>query len=1470
MANLLAFAKKKVQQVGNVVHNDIAQPIQRDVINPVVNAAPAPVRQVGQALRQDVTSLAAPPIHAVANLNPLTFNVNAVKAGAGLLTGNHQATQNALKPYVKIGQGVKGLAQGTAAQGLQLGESINPIGGDIYKRQFTPSNPFQKAVLGTNSIPSIQAQYKQNKQAHGSAYAGTQAGVTALMDALGAKGIEKPALKAVNDRTPLNSFGAVGKDVNKTPSLPGGKSPENNLTPVRGVQKPAGQGTTVSQAFEQSTNHQPVTNIGKTKFELGSFGVNSANRKAGLADRFKAQELPQTLQNVKGVYKASNDPKSYRSDNVAWVSKMPNGEKRVVYTRKNAAGNEEVINWHKIDETKNPNYISTLESFGNPARIRTGSFGLEHRAESVPQGHTNILPPKGVKVNTSIEPNAQELKIGKALGMSEQDVAKAKAISTPQVSKPDMRVPQGVKEQLNPKVPFKRQQVENTQLNPTKINIPEVKPGDYEQARINPQLASSPIDYATSQTVKAAQRLTPEEQKNIPHLVEDPSLAKSPQAREFVARHHAMTNLSHATSQSLGGNTNFVTNYFRHNVDLSNPADAKRWEELVAKRGGSAADPYAFGGIDNMNRVFKSVKELQNAGFHLKNENNHIQNIIDYGKSTSNTLKRQALVKGFTEADMHQTLKNNNFDLHNGNVIPLSDQGIKEIQGYTRPSKASGAHAGYRAVNRKAKQALLSASEFHPINITSKAAPALVAEGHPILAAKGAYGAFRAQVGRGYSDKLQQSAFNDGTVEAGARLGTPIKFGSDYANEGKLNLGKAGFGEKTIFEKSMPALHIRMVQGLVKDLNKKGIPLDSPEAHAAGTRINEIMGFVNTEARNLNQGRQRGLSDIALAPQFTRSKWATLKSALTEGGVAGSYARRAVAANAATDFVVFTGIGYLLKQKSDDLRDIALRAIFNPAIPTPLKDSKGNTINLKTPASYTSEALGLGVTLERGKDGHLTPKFEPLKVPGNVTNYARNRLAVIPSNLLKVATNTNYAGKPLYDPNAKAGTKAEQAATTVASGLLPIGLQGIAQTKAVKSRLPGNIQNVINANTPGANPLLKSVGSSFGLTPTTDKTVGKGLQSDQYFSALDEAKKGLNGHEKAALELYAGNKKNPVTGKYDVQPNANDTSTKAKALLDQPKVIDNLIAMNTKLKAQGQKVDPLFVDPKTGQPQNTQDVTRVLQYQAMPPGGPDRTHWLAQNSNWYLPLAKQRSDFFGSLPKGDPNKPSAPIEYPNASPSVAAAQQQFFNITDSKQRSAFLQNNPDVQKQLDAQVEYNNKMRVAQGYGALDTFPTASPQVQKVIDAYNSIPKGGGKKGGNLYRSQWIQSHPQEYAAMSKYFTQASLYGLEKDASQAQFKDTGFTSKGLGDIVNLAKYDIGKQTDANGNSFYALGGGGTGGSSGSGYRSYAKSGKTKFITPKIPKIKAPKQPKVAIKKTKIASFKPKKISVSRIPKIKVG
>ncbi len=160
----------------------------------------------------------------------------------------------------------------------------------------------------------------------------------------------------------------------------------------------------IVDAFDSSTEQKDLGKIGNVRYEIGSLGRNQGARKTGQVDRFSADEIGDTLKNVKKSFRASNDPKNYRFDNVAHIAEMPNGEKRVVYTRKNKSGAEEVINWHKIDETKNPNYLKQLESFGSPDGNRTHILDLEgQRSNPLAYGAETSIAPNGGKVNPTIQ-----------------------------------------------------------------------------------------------------------------------------------------------------------------------------------------------------------------------------------------------------------------------------------------------------------------------------------------------------------------------------------------------------------------------------------------------------------------------------------------------------------------------------------------------------------------------------------------------------------------------------------------------------------------------------------------------------------------------------------------------------------------------------------------------------------------------------------------------------------------------------------------------------------------------------------------------------------------------------------------------------------------------------------------------------------------------------------------------------------
>lgn len=119
----------------------------------------------------------------------------------------------------------------------------------------------------------------------------------------------------------------------------------------------------LASIIQDSKMDMPIgTHKGK-EFALGEFGKDSATRKAGKADRFPENELSETIKNIKSSIRASYNPKQYRYDNTVWISEMPDGELRAVYTR-TTDGVEQIINWHKISAGKFGRFIKDIIESG--------------------------------------------------------------------------------------------------------------------------------------------------------------------------------------------------------------------------------------------------------------------------------------------------------------------------------------------------------------------------------------------------------------------------------------------------------------------------------------------------------------------------------------------------------------------------------------------------------------------------------------------------------------------------------------------------------------------------------------------------------------------------------------------------------------------------------------------------------------------------------------------------------------------------------------------------------------------------------------------------------------------------------------------------------------------------------------------------------------------------------------------------
>lgn len=137
-------------------------------------------------------------------------------------------------------------------------------------------------------------------------------------------------------------------------------------------------------SFAKSVGQQQVAYKYGTKFVLGSFGkehfgVKTAEAKA---DRFPESELGATLDNIKAVYRGSSDPTTHRFETAAWVSQMPDEQIRIIYTKLNRFGDEEITGWHVWNQKANPNYLKTLESFGAPTESRTRILSIEGSGSS--------------------------------------------------------------------------------------------------------------------------------------------------------------------------------------------------------------------------------------------------------------------------------------------------------------------------------------------------------------------------------------------------------------------------------------------------------------------------------------------------------------------------------------------------------------------------------------------------------------------------------------------------------------------------------------------------------------------------------------------------------------------------------------------------------------------------------------------------------------------------------------------------------------------------------------------------------------------------------------------------------------------------------------------------------------------------------------------------------------------------------
>lgn len=339
-------------------------------------------------------------------------------------------------------------------------------------------------------------------------------------------------------------------------------------------------------------------------------------------------------------------------------------------------------------------------------------------------------------------------------------------------------------------------------------------------------------------------------------------------------------------------------------------------------------------------------------------------------------------------------------------------------------------------------------------------------------------------------------------------------------------------------------------------------------------------------------------------------------------------------------------------------------------------------------------------------------------------------------------------------------------------------------------------------------------GQSVGAGLVAKFTKAPGIENFEksegakFFDNREKSTKGLNANEMAAFNAiypsktdFEGNKLNDKT--------YYDQANKASTYLRYPKVFE--AAKKLDQAQNGKNGDPLFKLDR-----QKQQVVLNLQALSFSPGNREAeaitklNPWLQdyydQRSSYYDKIAQKQTKAQKAAAGIDPMGLSVPI----ATKSINQKFDQLGNISDPAERANFYAENPDLTEYFTKQDLYRRAKREFMGLPQFDRYPTAPPEVQKLMDFYSSLPKNDGPKGGNKTRSQWINSHPAEWAALTDQWSKTAMYTLQDQASLAVYEGIDIDEKGIKAIKSLAQ-SLGV-TDS---------GGGSGGSKGY----YDKSGK---------------------------------------------
>ena len=405
--------------------------------------------------------------------------------------------------------------------------------------------------------------------------------------------------------------------------------------------------------------------------------------------------------------------------------------------------------------------------------------------------------------------------------------------------------------------------------------------------------------------------------------------------------------------------------------------------------------------------------------------------------------------------------------------------------------------------------------------------------------------------------------------------------------------------------------------------------------------------------------------------------------------------------------------------------------------------------------------------------------------------------------LVQQALDRNFTQKPITDPDYYEQTSSGdfKGAVDPLSGAEKLANRGKELVKGYSAPIATSIAGLFSGEK-DTEDKKKIVANNLGVKYSTyDKEdADKTRSNNKYF---DETKPQLDSIKKEYLTDV--NKKNlwesihPTTKDRkdnNIQDRQyGDTARKARIYMDHPDLyeMDKKIAQVNN-KQDGRPIDPMF---------NLDDTKRkvllnIQEKNAIDPRN-NSARALKEQNPWLEDFYKERSAYYddtkkffdsvrsktGSSDISDDERGLDPmgVKIVQATPDVQKKLETVKAMTDPAERGQYYADNPEITKYFKDLGNYNNTKRAFLGLPLRDPYPEPTAEVKKLLDQFNTLPKGDGPKGGNKSRYLFVQAHPE----VADYWTNKAAYDLAEAGELAVFEGFGFGEEDIKDMATIAR-----------------------------------------------------------------------------------